>query len=146
MNTTTSTLPRGLRINNPCNIRKGSPWKGLTSVQPDRAFCAFENLDYGFRAFFRLMLTYKKRGWLKNPETFVTHYAPLSDGNNVTAYIREVSQCWLSDIRKNQLFVTELAVSVSYVEQGVRIEDVYTHAYKGLMLAFGQGYSDLWDV
>ena len=50
-------LPRGLRNNNPLNIRKGAQrWQGQTGN--DGAFCIFESMEYGYRAAFRLLHTY----------------------------------------------------------------------------------------
>ena len=49
-------LPRGIRNNNPLNIRRGKDqWKGLRAQQTDASFCQFESLDYGWRAAFYLL-------------------------------------------------------------------------------------------
>ena len=46
-------LPRGIRNNNPLNIRRGKDqWKGLRAQQTDASFCQFESLEYGWRAAF----------------------------------------------------------------------------------------------
>lgn len=50
--------PRGFRNNNPCNIRRGSAWKGLRKVQTDPAFCQFTTMQYGLRATFKLLRNY----------------------------------------------------------------------------------------
>ena len=34
-------IPRGIRNNNPGNIRHSDQWKGLTPEQPDPDFCTF---------------------------------------------------------------------------------------------------------
>ena len=37
-------LPRGIRNNNPLNIRRSKDqWKGLAETQNDRAFCQFKS-------------------------------------------------------------------------------------------------------
>ena len=42
-------LPRGIRNNNPLNIRRGKDqWQGLRAQQTDASFCQFESLDYGW--------------------------------------------------------------------------------------------------
>lgn len=46
---------RGIRNNNPLNIRKGSNWKGERPVQTDKAFEEFTSMEYGIRAGFKLM-------------------------------------------------------------------------------------------
>ena len=45
-------LPRGIRNNNPLNIRRTAKdqWKGLRAQQTDASFCQFESLEYGWRA------------------------------------------------------------------------------------------------
>ena len=49
------SVPRGIRNNNPLNIRKGSNWKGERKVQTDKAFEEFETLQYGLRAGLKLI-------------------------------------------------------------------------------------------
>jgi hypothetical protein len=49
-------LPRGIRNNNPLNIRRGKDqWQGLRAQQTDAQFCQFETLEYGWRAAFYLL-------------------------------------------------------------------------------------------
>ena len=51
--------PRGIRNNNPLNIRRnGTAWSGLSAQQTDRSFCQFRNMAYGFRAAFITIHTY----------------------------------------------------------------------------------------
>ena len=38
---------RGIRNNNPGNIRKGEKWKGLSPIQNDSSFCVFKSPEYG---------------------------------------------------------------------------------------------------
>ena len=35
---------RGVRNNNPCNIRLGSDWQGLSDRQEDKSFCPFVSM------------------------------------------------------------------------------------------------------
>lgn len=50
--------PRGIRNNNPLNIRKGNKWKGERPVQTDKAFEEFESMEYGIRAGFIILRKY----------------------------------------------------------------------------------------
>ena len=50
--------PRGIRNNNPLNIRKGNKWIGERYPQVDRSFEEFETMEYGLRAAFKLMRNY----------------------------------------------------------------------------------------
>ena len=53
-------LSRGVRNNNPANIRRSATkWAFLKPVQSDKQFCQFLEIRYGIRAFFILMRTYR---------------------------------------------------------------------------------------
>ena len=44
------SIPRGIRNNNPLNIRRSKDkWKGMRAVQSDAQFCQFESLEWGWR-------------------------------------------------------------------------------------------------
>ena len=86
------SIPRGIRNNNPLNIRRGSQWKGLSKVQSDPSFCQFETLEYGWRAAFRLLTkTYFARYHLQTIRAIISRWAPESE-NNTSAYIQNVSR------------------------------------------------------
>lgn len=51
-------LPRGIRNNNPLNIRKGNNWQGERTVQSDKAFEEFVSIEYGIRAAFIILRNY----------------------------------------------------------------------------------------
>lgn len=51
-------LPRGIRNNNPLNIRKGCAWIGERHPQTDKSFEEFESLEMGLRAGFVLLRNY----------------------------------------------------------------------------------------
>lgn len=50
--------PRGIRNNNPLNIRKGNNWKGERPNQTDRSFEEFVSMQYGIRAAFIILRKY----------------------------------------------------------------------------------------
>lgn len=50
--------PRGIRNNNPLNIRKGNNWKGERHPQTDKAFEEFQTMEMGIRAGFKLLKNY----------------------------------------------------------------------------------------
>lgn len=85
--------PRGLRNNNPLNIRRtATQWKGLAPVQTDPDFCQFQTLEYGWRAAFRLLTrTYYARYGLDTIRKIIGRWAPPNE-NNTAAYIAAVSQ------------------------------------------------------
>ena len=88
-----SKLPRGLRNNNPLNIRRTGKdqWKGLRAIQQDAAFCQFESMAWGWRAaFYLLTRTYYHKYRLYTIRGIVSKWAPPQDHNNTEAYIRNV--------------------------------------------------------
>ncbi|GAB1620613.1 hypothetical protein AAOGI_06630 [Agarivorans albus] len=86
-----TSLPRGVRNNNPLNIRKGNDWQGET-VSFDGAFESFINPIYGFRAAAMIIKgAYRNRGITTLSEV-VTVWAPESDNNPTTHYIDFVAE------------------------------------------------------
>ena len=87
-----SKLPRGLRNNNPLNIRRsGDKWQGLKVLQEDKAFFQFSEMKWGWRAAFRLLChTYYGKYRLRTIRDIITRWAPPKE-NNTEAYIRRVT-------------------------------------------------------
>ena len=53
---------RGLRNNNPLNIRHGKDqWLGAATTQTDKDFVQFQSMAYGYRAAWRILNTYYKK-------------------------------------------------------------------------------------
>ena len=85
-------LPRGLRNNNPLNIRVSSiQWQGKIAENTDGAFEQFISLEYGLRAGLVNIRTYIKRDRLDSISVIIPRWAPALDGNDVRAYVRLVS-------------------------------------------------------
>ena len=80
--------PRGIRNNNPLNIRRGQSWRGLRPKQTDSEFCQFITMAWGIRAACRILRTYRRRGWVTVTQ-IIEHWAPQTE-NNTTAYIKYV--------------------------------------------------------
>ena len=87
-----SKLPRGLRNNNPLNIRRsGDKWQGLRVLQEDREFFQFVSMEYGWRAAFVILCrTYYGKYKLRTIRDIVSRWDPAKE-NNTEAYIRHVS-------------------------------------------------------
>ena len=91
-------LPRGIRNNNPLNIRRTAKdqWQGLRAKQTDASFCQFESLDYGWRAaFYLLTRTYYHKYRLFTIRAIISRWAPPHE-NLTSTYIQNV--CRLTDI------------------------------------------------
>lgn len=84
------TTPRGIRNNNPGNIRHGDPWQGLAKKQTDKAFCQFANAAYGIRALARTLITYQDKYDLRTIEGIINRWAPPIE-NNTLAYVAGVT-------------------------------------------------------
>lgn len=103
------------------NLRAGlTPWLGQIGV--NKGFCVFDTWAHGLRALVKLLRTYHRRGWLVNPETFVKHYAPGSDGNNEKAYAQFVAPAWSqSDDDHNRIYHV-LAYYIVWQETGNNLD------------------------
>lgn len=82
---------RGLRNNNPGNIRKDGKtvWQGMATAQPDASFVSFVSPEYGIRALAKVLHTYIATG-TNTIRAIVTRWAPPSE-NNTAAYIAAVA-------------------------------------------------------
>jgi len=84
-------LPRGIRNNNPGNIRRTvDQWQGMSAVQTDSEFVQFVEPEYGFRAIARILRSYERRG-LITVRDIISVYAPASE-NKTESYIHFVAQ------------------------------------------------------
>lgn len=96
----TSQLSRGIRNNNPLNIRLSSqPWRGKITPSADAEFEQFVNIELGIRAAFLIVRTYMRKYRLVTPAQIIGRWAPASE-NNTKKYIAYVSS--LSLLPENQ--------------------------------------------
>ncbi len=85
-----SQLPRGIRNNNPGNIKRNAiAWEGMRAVQSDAEFVQFESPEYGFRAMARILRTYESRG-IVTVRDIISTYAPAEE-NSTANYINFVA-------------------------------------------------------
>lgn len=92
----TPITPRGIRNNNPLNIRKGNNWRGERANQKDPAFEEFQSMQLGVRAGFVIIRNYMS-GYNGLTEKFntiekiISRWAPKNE-NDTKAYIEHVSK------------------------------------------------------
>jgi hypothetical protein len=79
---------RGIRNNNPGNLRPGDNWQGMAGVSDN--FIVFKNIEYGIRAL-ATDVSNKFFSGLNTVRKIIDKYAPPSE-NNTAAYIAAVSQ------------------------------------------------------
>lgn len=82
-------VARGIRNNNPTNIRRGENWLGLSEKQTDDAFCVFDDVKFGIRAFCKIMINYKRLYGIDTVEGIINRFAPSSE-NDTSSYIEHI--------------------------------------------------------
>lgn len=91
-------IPRGIRNNNPLNIRIGNVWLGEVRDPTDPNFEQFISMVYGVRAGFVLLRRYIRHYHRTTIPQVIAAWAP-SNENNTTAYIDKV--CQVSGIERD---------------------------------------------
>ncbi len=82
---------RGIRNNNPGNIRSGSAdWEGMSPTQSDPSFVQFTSPEYGIRAMAVILNTYMNNYGLDTVSSIINRWAPPSE-NDTAAYISDVA-------------------------------------------------------
>lgn len=83
------TTPRGIRNNNPGNIRAATEaWQGQAGADAG-GMCIFESAFYGIRALSRLLLTYQTHYGLSTVSAIIGRWAPPNE-NDTGAYVDAV--------------------------------------------------------
>jgi hypothetical protein len=113
--------PRGLRNNNPLNIRHSADRFQGEIKGTDTAFKTFISMAYGYRAAFVTLATYHSREW-NTIEKIVTKWAPPNE-NNTVGYIAGVEK-WSGVSRQKALTLTDgayyikIVAAMSFMENG----------------------------
>lgn len=94
--------PRGIRNNNPLNIRysKKNNWQGRVKDKKDPQFEEFTTMSYGYRAAFLIIHKYMTLYNLRTPFQICARWAPIGDNNNPSEYAKFVCNrmgCGLND-------------------------------------------------
>ena len=120
-------MSRGLRNNNPGNIRLGSVrYKGEMAKSSDSAFRQFESMEWGYRAMFVLLHTYALKHNCHTLRSMINRYAPPIE-NHTENYIRRVAYAThlspdeaISTTDKGVM--TAVVAAMSEVENGVKAD------------------------
>ena len=123
------SMPRGLRNNNPLNIRISTD-KFVGEVQPsqDKAFKQFDTMAHGYRAAFRVLRTYINNYKCDTIRKIISRWAPATE-NNTLAYVMTVSdRAGISPdtpiSADNREEMIRIVAAMSYVENGVEADMV----------------------
>jgi len=122
------SLPRGIRNNNPGNIRRNNTrWQGMQTIQNDDQFVQFTNAEYGFRAMARILKTYERRG-LITVRDIISTYAPKNE-NDTQTYV-EFAANRLQVLPDQALdfnqYLFPLIKAITLFEQGATFASFYT--------------------
>lgn len=118
-------IPRGIRNNNPLNIRIGNVWLGEVKNPTDPHFEQFVSMEYGLRAGFVLLRRYIRHYKRLTIEDIISSWAP-SNENNTKAYIDSVVK--ISGIPSNRILhysdketMCKLVDAMCFVENGKHV-------------------------
>lgn len=116
-------LPRGIRNNNPGNIRHGANWLGLNpnGRNIDSAFCVFESPVLGIRALAKVLINYKKIHGLNTVRQIVSRYAPPNE-NQTAAYIQTVAK-QLEVYPDTKINIEKRGVLTVFIKAVIRMEN-----------------------
>ena len=143
--------PRGLRNNNPLNIRHGkSQWQGRSKEQNDREFVSFLTKGAGYRAGWKILQTYyetfTKAGKPFNLYNIIHRWAPPEDNNDTARYLHsvikytgKVGMMPLPEPRSEDGFMAlqPVLIAMTCVENGIKPEEVPVSAIlQGYQMAF----------
>lgn len=116
--------PRGLRNNNPGNIRiTKDKWQGLSPVQNDSSFFQFTEIKWGYRALIRTLQNYRRKHGCQTIADFIRRWAPECE-NNTSGYITrvctemQVFSTFVPDVSDKDTMCA-FAAAISQVENGV---------------------------
>lgn len=126
-----------LSINNPCNIRNSSDrFIGEVVPSSNLQFKEFSKMTYGYRAYFKIINTYKNKYGLSTISGIITRFAPPSE-NDTQAYISFVADSLKVSPNSQLTFdsntLVNLGYAMSYYENG--IEPNILEVQQGLELA-----------
>lgn len=124
-------IPRGIRNNNPLNIRRGNNWRGERPHQSDPAFEEFVSMEYGLRAAFIILRNYiTGRGGrtvkFNTIDKIIRRWAPAVE-NATEKYVQFVERD--SGINrfaqidfKNRKAMVDIVYAMCQVENGTRVD------------------------
>lgn len=125
-------MARGLRNNNPLNIRKNNTkWQGLAEEQKDKSFFTFVAPEWGYRAALRTLQNYNRVHGLTTIRQWVNRWAPPCE-NPTDKYLEFVCEKtgMPADAEPritNKVIMCNIVAAMSHFENGrpAIIEDIY---------------------
>lgn len=127
-------IPRGIRNNNPLNIRIGNTWQGEVSHPTDTEFEQFISMKWGLRAGFVLLRRYIERYGLRTIRDIISRWAPASE-NNTRAYINAVCH-WTGMTELQELAFEDANSMCNLVWAMARVETGYSLDFSEIVDAY----------
>lgn len=127
-------LPRGIRNNNPLNIRRGHlAWEGevfgLEGVPLDTTFCQFKSMEWGWRAAFLLLRRYIEEYKCNTVRKIISRWAP-SNENDTERYVSYVANSVREgadgEIEFKSLTILLIASAMCEMENGIQYSPLKT--------------------
>jgi len=132
-------FPRGIRNNNPCNLRpmsNGDKWTGQTAIQDD--FVIFDYVENGYRAAALNLFHYWEKDGVKTIYEMAERWAPRNDNNDPVGYAQTVA-AYAGVNPSEQLSLIDLTSvmprilrGMTYAENGINIwpDSIIERGYK----------------
>lgn len=123
---TPKQIPRGIRNNNPLNIRIGNVWLGEVATPTDPDFEQFVGMEYGLRAGFVLLRRYIRHYRKDTIRAIISTWAPSTE-NNTEAYIQRVASSMNIDADEplryeDEKTMCQLVAAMCLVECGQKVD------------------------
>lgn len=123
---TPKQIPRGIRNNNPLNIRIGNVWLGEEMRPTDPEFEQFVAMEYGLRAAFVLLRRYIRHYHKDTIRAIISTWAPSTE-NNTEAYIQRVASSMNLDADEplryeDEKTMCQLVAAMCLVECGQKVD------------------------
>lgn len=123
MNFPDDPRPRGIRNNNPGNIRRGKDrWQGQAADGADPDFVVFSSPAAGLRALMKTLLTYHRKYGLDTVQSIVNRWAPPHENatdHYATAVARRLNAGRYSELDlENACLLAKLAAAIVRHENG----------------------------
>ena len=149
--------PRGIRNNNPLNIRHSADqWQGACEEQKDKSFVQFKTMAYGYRAAWKTLQSYYNRFCAQSRaftvRNIIGRWAPPKE-NDTEAYIRSVMRLSSIGGKENLLppenvdsygRLSKMIAAMTCIECGIRMNQVDEEAiFQGYKLAFPENAREL---
>ncbi len=124
---------RGIRNNNPLNIRRNNTkWLGLSKEQTDESFFCFISPKWGYRAALRTLQNYKRVHGLTTIEQWINRWAPPCENptdNYIYFVCRAVGMPPSAEPNiNNKVIMCNIVAAMSHFENGREafMADIYS--------------------